>query len=145
MPILIRSSQQINCMTNPNYSWLKPNLHHLPGSSSGPINLLTSVRSSQDIPDVITAGLSTNEKKLKHNMTGLQTGCMAKSTSNSKVQSSVGSGEHHPTPRRQVSDVFLNLLISCYWCNCTKCEIYLRLVEQYCINISKNNRKHIFI
>ena len=95
-------------MANPlAHSWLKPNLHHLPGSS-GPINLLTSVRSSQEIPDVITGSLSTNEKekKLKANMAALQASCMSKSTSNSKVQNSASSGESQQTPRRQVRKVF---------------------------------------
>lgn len=62
------------------------------------------MRSSQEIPDVITGTLSTNdkEKKLKANMALVQTGCMSKSVPNSKVQSTVGSGEPQQAPRRQV-------------------------------------------
>jgi len=91
-------------MTNPlAHSWLKPNIQHLSGSS-GPINLLTNIRSSQEIPDVITGTLSTNdkEKKLKANLAVVQTGCMSKTVPSSKVQSTVGSGEQQQAPRRQV-------------------------------------------
>lgn len=105
------------CMTNPPalHSWLKPNIHHLSSGSSGPINLLNNVRSSQDIPDVITGTLSTNdkiEKKLNAKMAVVQTGgCMSKSTSNTKVQSTVSSGEPQQAPRRQVNDFTFRL---CY-------------------------------
>ena len=91
-------------MPNPlAHSWLKPNIQHLSGSS-GPINLLNNIRSSQEIPDVITGTLSTNEKekKLKANMAVVQNSCMSKSVPNSKVQSTVGSGDPQQAPRRQV-------------------------------------------
>ena len=100
-----RSSSQLNGTTNP-YSWLKPNVQNLSsGNSGGPINLLTNVRSSQEIPEIITGNkLSTNdtEKKLKANMAIVQANCMSKSLQNSKAQSNVGSGDPQPPPRRQV-------------------------------------------
>ena len=90
-------------MTNPlAHPWLKPNVQ---GGQGGPINLLTNVRSSQEIPEIITGNkLSTNdtEKKLKANMAIVQANCMSKSLQNSKAQNNVGSGEPQPPPRRQV-------------------------------------------
>ena len=94
-------------MPNPlAHSWLKPNIQHLSsGNSGGPINLLTNVRSSQEIPEIITGNqLSTNdkEKKLKANMAIVQANCMSKSVQSSKAQNNMGSGEPQPAPRRQV-------------------------------------------
>ena len=62
------------------------------------------MRSSQEIPDVITGTLSTNDKqkKLKANMDVVQTSCMSNSVPKPKVQSTVGSGEPQQAPRRQV-------------------------------------------
>ena len=96
---LFRSSQQLNCMRNP-YDWLKPNIQH-PSGSSGPINLLTNMRSSQDIPDVITGTLSTNDKEKKLKAV-VPPGCMSKPLSNAKGQSTGASGEPQQAPRRQV-------------------------------------------
>ena len=100
-------------MANPlAHSWLKPNIQQNPSSESrGPINLLTNSRSSHDIPDVITGHLSRNdkEKKLKGNGSVEPTGgCLPKSiSSNSKVQSTTGSGDPPQPTRRQVNSILL--------------------------------------
>ena len=100
-------------MANPlAHSWLKPNIQQNPSSESrGPINLLTNSRSSHDIPDVITGHLSRNdkEKKLKGNGNVETTGgCLPKSiSSNSKVQSTTGSGDPPQPTRRQVNSILL--------------------------------------
>ena len=104
-------------MANPlAHSWLKPNIQQNPSSESrGPINLLTNSRSSHDIPDVITGHLSRNdkEKKLKGNGSVEPTGgCQPKSiSSNSKVQSTTGSGDPPQPTRRQVNSIHLTTII----------------------------------
>ena len=114
--VVYRTSQHINYMANPlAHSWLKPNIQQNPSSESrGPINLLTNSRSSHDIPDVITGHLSRNdkEKKLKGNGNVEPTGgCLPKSiSSNSKVQSTTGSGDPPQPTRRQVNSIHITTI-----------------------------------
>ena len=97
-------------MPNPlAHSWLKPNIQHLSsGNSGGPINLLTNVRSSQEIPEIITGNqLSTNDKEKKLKAV-VPSGCIPKPLSNAKGQNTGASGEPQQAPRRQVSRIDLS-------------------------------------
>ena len=114
---LLTLSVSFSIINRPSQSWLKPNFNYNPSGSSSSINILTrdALRSTHEIPDVITSSRnqSDKEKKLKTSVVvGSMSSCNNKTTPNNKIQTIGTSGEPQQQPRRQVRNDFIELYIS---------------------------------